>query len=101
MSAETAVLPLWAHVFLMVAALALCAYLAERGWRREDGLRRKLGGCRSALAATEIQRDLHRRESMSRLLHIRALEAEVARYRGLMPFSDRLTRVMPQEPESE
>lgn len=95
------VIPLWAHVVLLLAALGVCAYVAERGWRREDGLRRKLGGSRSALAAAEIQRDLHRRESMARLLHIRALEAEVARYRILMPPDLRVTQVMQQEPESE
>lgn len=101
MSAEVILFPLWAHVFLMVAALAMCAFVAERGWRREDRLRRALGACRTSLHAAEIQRDVHRKESAAKQVRVAALLHELRQYRRSLPLEDRATQVMPQEPEPE
>ena len=77
----------WAHVAIVVVALALCAFVAERGFRREDRLRRKLGHCRTSLAAAEIQRDVYRRT-------MQAQSVELARYRGQIPPELRVTQVL-------
>lgn len=89
-----AVMPVWAHVAILIASLAVCAFVAERGWRREDRLRKKLGACRSSLHAAEILRDRYRRERDS-------LSIEVGKYRKSLPLSDRLTQVMPVKDEPD
>lgn len=87
-----ATIPVWAHVAIILVALALCAFVAERGWRREDRLRKKLGACRSALNAAEILRDRYRRERDG-------LSIEVGKYRKSLPLSDRLTQVLTVDPD--
>lgn len=69
--------------------------------RHESELRRRLGACRTALEACEIQRDAHRRESAGRGVTIAALQHELAGYRRLMPPDLRLTRVLAPEPGEE
>lgn len=97
----TAAIPVWAHIALLWGAFVL---LAWREWRHEltdRALRQRLGACRSSLAATEIQRDLHRREAQSRHVRLEAQERELVRYRRLAPPDMRLTQVMPDPTEPE
>ncbi len=89
-----AVMPVWAHVALLVACFALLAYLERAGWRREAVLRRQLGAARTARESSEIARDAYRRESEGRLVRLQAQSVELARYRGQIPMELRVTQVL-------
>lgn len=83
---QNVAIPLWAHAALMVAAFALIAFLEWRHDRTESALRRKLGACRTSLAACEILRDSYRRTMQGQ-------SVELARYRGQLPPDLRVTEV--------
>lgn len=83
----TVAVPLYAHVVLLVAALALVAWLEWRHEKHEHRLRRALGSCRTSLAACEILRDSYRRT-------MQAQSVELARYRGQLPPELRVTQVL-------
>lgn len=95
---------------MLALAFCLIALHEWNAYRREVArdvtereLRRRLGACRTALEATEIQRDALRKESHGKQVTIAALQHELGNYRKLMPPDLRLTRVLvgDGEPEGE
>jgi hypothetical protein len=90
---------------LVPAGVAVCAivamlWLEHRFARRETALRRRLGGCRTALDLAESARDwaeaeLGRAEAQLDRVYgeFQAQGAELARYRRQHAPHDRLTRV--------
>lgn len=83
------VLVLGAVAVLAVVALVAVVVLF---FRREDKLRGKLGSCRTSLAWSEGER-----ARIVKLFNAQAVE--LARYRGRLSPSDRLTRVFTGIPE--
>jgi hypothetical protein len=77
-----------------VCSLAVNVWLEHRFCRREAPLRLKLGACRTALEACEIERDHMRRQ-------FNAQAVELAQYRRYFPPDKRLTRVFTGLPEPE
>lgn len=82
---------------LVLAAVAVLAVVAVVAvvvlfFRREDGLRSKLGSCRTSLEWSEAER-----ARIVKLFNAQAVE--LARYRGQHRPSDRLTRVFTGLPE--
>jgi len=81
------VVPVWAHVALLVAALALGALIYLRSGAREDRLRKRLAKRAKAEHAAELERDLFRKRAQ-------AQSVELARYRGQIPVDLRVTQIM-------
>ena len=108
--AAEATTPAWVLVVLFALWFA---FTGVREWfayrretdrdRHESELRRRLGACRTALEACEIQRDAHRKVTEGQRVTIAALQHELGNYRKLMPPDMRLTRVLvgDGEPEGE
>lgn len=71
---------------LTLCSLLLNVWLEHRFCRRDTALRRKLGASRTALEASEAEREEMRR-------HFNAQAVELAQYRGRLPADQRLTRV--------
>ena len=85
---------------ITLCSLLLSVWLEHRFAGRDTALRRKLGASRTALEASEAERDEMRRhfnaseaerDEMRR--HYNALAAELAQYRGRLPADQRLTQV--------
>ena len=85
-------LPLVLAALVAVWAIVGMLWLERRFERREVGLRKKLGACRTALEASEADRDRMRRQ-------FNAQSVELARYRGNLDASHRLTQVYTGLPE--
>ena len=82
-----AMVPVWAHVALLVAVLGLCALIYLRSGNREDRLRKRAGRTRRALEKLELLHDV-----LSKKLS--AQSVELARYRGQIPMELRVTQVL-------
>lgn len=81
------VIPVWAHVALLVAAIALAALIYLRSGAREDRLRKRLAKRAKAEHAAELERDQFRKRAQ-------AQSVELARYRGQIPAELRVTQVL-------
>ena len=90
-------LPLIVLGGVTVCSLAVNVWLEHRFCKRDTELRRKLGASRTALEASQIERDNMRRQ-------FNAQAVELARYRGREVPERRLTRVftgLPPDPEPD
>lgn len=86
-------LPVLALASVAVLAVVALVAVVVLFFRREDGLRRKLGTCRTSLERSEAERD-----RIVKLFNAQAVE--LARYRCQHRPHDRLTRVfIPGMPE--
>lgn len=106
--AAEATTPAWVLVVLFALWFTFTGVREWFAYRRETDrdvhereLRRRLGACRTALEATECQRDAHRKATEGLRVTLAAREQELGRYRKLMPPDLRLTRVLAPEPGEE
>ncbi len=81
------VIPVWAHVALLVAAIGLAALIYLRDGKVIDRLRKRLNQRRKRLDEAEAERDAFRKR-------VQAQSIELARYRGQLPVELRVTQIM-------